>query len=418
MGTTTNNWLKRIFSVTTLTTVLTIVGTCIAIIQYTERNGGTFVAFLNGKEVTPPVKDTILVYLDKDSADLSQIGIFPQISNPSKYSLKDVLLTYKIVSGNAKVSFTDYFSVHRVANGSIATNNDKTLYSKTEMPEPFFYFVMKDQGEASIDLKATYKGVDKPFTFQADIYARKLYRADRDQRKKDIFSDAYDFAYYKKLSNVDLYILEGDKIESFRDVSFEKPHTDNATSVQPTRINCNNEVKTKEQVKANNEEIIRITKENQGTPWYMRIAAIILFVIFAFGLVSIVSMLSSQLIDEIELNDFFDTTKFNTTNIYIIVFLIILFSYLSFYYHLIIVNGADENFRVKFYGNLEINIKFLAGLVSSFLIFLLIKFGTDGLQKLFDFLSIKNETVEVFIGLIFILISFMITFFVYNAIPC
>jgi hypothetical protein len=424
MGTTTNNWLKRIFSVTTLTTVLTIVGTCIAIIQYTERNGGTFVAFLNGKEVTPPVKDTILVYLDKDSADLSQIGIFPQISNPSKYSLQDVLLTYKIVSGNANVSFTDYFSVHRVANGSIATNNDKTLYSKTEMPEPFFYFVMKDQGEASIDLKATYKGVDKPFTFQADIYARKLYRADRDQRKKDIFSDAYDFAYYKKLSNVDLYILEGDKIESFRDVSFEKPHTDNATSVRPTKINCNNEIKTIEQVKANNEEIIRITKENQGTPWYMYIAAISLLVISVFGFLSIFAMISFQLFDEKELNEIFNTTKLNTTKIYIIVFLIIFFSYLSFYYYVIIGNGADDNFRFKFIENSDTNIKFLAGLVSSFLIFLLIKFGIDGLQKLFDFISINFETVdidenvELIIAIIFMLISVMITFFVYKAIPC
>jgi len=236
MGATTNKWLKRIFSVTTLTTVLTIVGTCIAIIQYVESNGGSFVAFLNGKEVKPPVKNTILVYLDKDSADLSQIGIFPQISNPSKYSLQDVLLTYKIASENANVSFTDYFSVHRVANGSQVTNNDKTLYAKTDMPEPFYYFVMKDKGEASIDLKATYKGVEQPFTFQADVYARKLYRADREQRKKEIFNDAYEFANYKNLSDVDLYILEDDKIESFEDISLKKPHIDNTTSVQPTNI--------------------------------------------------------------------------------------------------------------------------------------------------------------------------------------
>lgn len=397
MGTTTNNWLKRIFSVTTLTTVLTIVGTCIAIIQYVESNGGSFVAFLNGKEVTPPVKNTILVYLDKDSADLSQIGIFPQISNPSKYSLQDILLTYKIASENTNVSFTDYFSVHRVANGSQVTNNDKTLYAKTDMPEPFYYFVMKDKGEASIDLKATYKGVEQPFTFQADVYARKLYRADREQRKKEIFNDAYEFANYKNLSDVDLYILEDDKIESFKDISLKKPYIENTISVQPTNIDSNNEIKTIEQVKTDNEKIIKTAKENQDTPWYMVAIQIILMLI---SILCGMALLFAVVI--------FEEEKPNNKTPYYIGFVVgPIITYLGFYYSFLL-NGDPIQ-------------KFVAGLINFILIILAMLSGFVLCRKIGKLLKIDSDSDNPIPYIIaFILIGCPVYFlcrYIYEIIP-
>jgi hypothetical protein len=399
MGTTTNNWLKRIFSVTTLTTVLTIVGTCIAIIQYVESNGGSFVAFLNGKEVTPPVKNTILVYLDKDSADLSQIGIFPQISNPSKYSLQDVLLTYKIASENANVSFTDYFSVHRVANGSQVTNNDKTLYAKTDMPEPFYYFVMKDKGEASIDLKATYKGVEQPFTFQADVYARKLYRADREQRKKEIFNDAYEFANYKNLSDVDLYILEDDKIESFKDISLKKPYIENTISVQPTNIDSNNEIKTIEQVKTDNAKIIKETKENQGTPWYMELVAVILMLItilclFALAFASFV---------------FADEKPEKNDRIPYYIFFIVgpILTYVGFYYSYLLIGDPILKFVAGFINYIIIISALICGLN------ILIKI--DGRQEL-DVFNPKSYFIAFIVVLVAAFIYFL-CLYIYDIVP-
>ena len=67
MGQKTNMWLKRIFSVSTLTTVATVVATCIAIIQYVESNGGTFVAFVNNEEAKPPIKNTIMAIIIIDT---------------------------------------------------------------------------------------------------------------------------------------------------------------------------------------------------------------------------------------------------------------------------------------------------------------------------------------------------------------
>jgi len=292
MGQKTNEWLKRIFSVSTLTTVATVVAACIAIIQYVESNGGTFIAFVNNEEAKPPIKNTILVYLDKDSADLSQLGIFPKITNPSKYSLQDVLLTYRIDSKSSNISYSDYFSVHRVANGDQVTNIDKTLYAKTDMPEPFYYFVIKDNGEASVDIRATYKGVDTPFTFQADLFARKLYIPEPEKRKDAIFDDAYNFASNKNLDKINLYILDNESVESFKEITLNKllegkntvrnqVTATNEESVSENQEGNKNtpEIKTVKQIEKENEEVIKASKESQGNPWYMYIVGGVLVII-------------------------------------------------------------------------------------------------------------------------------------------
>lgn len=311
MGKIANTWLKRIFSVSTLTTIATVVAACIAIIQYVESNGGAFVAFVNNEEAAPPIKNTILVYLDKDSADLSQIGIFPKITNPSKYSLQDVLLTYKINSKSANISYTDYFSVHRVANGEQVTNNDKTLYAKTDMPEPFYYFIVKNHGEAAIDIRATYKGVDEPFTYQADIFARKLYDADYENRKKAIFEDASHFASTQQFSKVDLIILDNEKVETFRDISLNElsenskptlPQVDRSNDItnpeQQVTSDNKPEIKTVNEIKAKNEELIKTTKDNQGTPWYMYVVGAIFIILFIISLSA--NIFAGVLFDESE----------------------------------------------------------------------------------------------------------------------
>lgn len=302
MGQKTNMWLKRIFSVSTLTTVATVVATCIAIIQYVESNGGTFVAFVNNEEAKPPIKKTILVYLDKDSADLSQLGIFPKITNPSKYSLQDVMLTYRIDSKSSNIYYSDYFSIHRVAKGEQVTNIDKTLYAKTDMPEPFYYFIIKDNGEATIDIRATYKGVDDPFAFQADVFARRLNLIDYDKRKQAIFNDASILASNKNLNNVDLYILDNENVETFRDLPLSKMSERSAVTqnqivkqkdaISPAHreiIERNSEVKTVKQIETEKEETVTASKESQGNPWFMYIVGGILFLVQGICFIGVIA---------------------------------------------------------------------------------------------------------------------------------
>lgn len=387
MGNKTNQWLKKIFSVTTLTTIATIVGACIAIVQYVEGNGGTFLAFVNNEEATPPVNKTILVYLDKDSADLSQIGIFPQITNPSKYSLQDVLLNYKIESNSADISYTDYFSVHRLASGFEVTNVDKTLYAKTDMPEPFFYFIMKDNGQANIDIRATYKGVDEPFTFKADVYSKKIYVEDQSLRRQLIFDDARLFFANSQINNVDVFILFNDKVESYENMTHGRLDTLSHDVGQATSV------KEIDQINTEKKALSASAQEDETMPWYMYVLVVILclalLVIFFIGILLCV------------LNETKDIgyAKFVLGSI-----LSIFVSYVCFYY---IYRILDPD--------LELN--FIAGLLYIFLFAVMVLLIRWVSKIIINYLSINNsesakEWVYIIVGGIFCILYTVILMFI------
>lgn len=267
MKRTTNDWLSRIFSVTTLTTIATVVGACIAVIGYVQNNGGDFVAFINSKVVQPPIERNILVYIDKDSADLSQIGLFPQITNPSKYSLQDVLVTYRIDTHSANVAYSDYYSVHRLSKGEQADNIDKTLYSRSDMPEPFYSFVMKDSSNASINIRATYRGVDQPFTYNAIIYSKKYSIDGNVNLKQYIYDDAVLFSKRNQLHVTDLYVLKNDSIYLLADFS-----TSNASAKSE-------EIKSTYQISEDKKENSFSAQKQQSNSWYINVVGCILCLI-------------------------------------------------------------------------------------------------------------------------------------------
>ena len=279
MKVTTNDWLSRIFSVTTLVSIATIVSACIAVIGYVQNNGGDFVAFINSKEVQPPIERNILVYIDKDSADLSQIGLFPQITNPSKYSLQDVLVTYRIDTHSAHVAYSDYYSVHRLSRGEQADNIDKTLYSRSDMPEPFYSFVMKDSCSASINIRATYRGVDQPFTYNARIYS-KQYSIDKNENfKKYIYDDAVLFSKRNQLDVSDLYVLKNDSIYLLADFSISDASAKSE------------EVKSTNQISEDKIENSISVQKQQSNSWYINVVGCILcLIIFICAIPSLIGI--------------------------------------------------------------------------------------------------------------------------------
>jgi len=384
MGKTINSWLKRIFSVTTLTTIATLVGACIAIIQYVEANGGTFIAFVNNKEVTPPVNRTVLVYLDKDSADLSQIGIFPQITNPSKYALQDVLLTYKIESNSTNVSFTDYFSVHRLAQGDEVTNLDKTLYAKTDMPEPFYYFIMSDRGQALINIRATYKGVEEPFTFQAKVYANKLFLNDKEERTRAIFNDAQHFVTQNNINSVDLYILDSGNVETHENISADKMVIEDPYDSAGKQITASVS-KPIEQIVSEKKDVSKSAQEKEGTPWYMYIVGAVLFLITIAGFIALLFM--GVMIGEM--------TGFERVKAFMAAIILVVIVYVGVYYCLGIMDmrGKLDDFWSGF--------AYYCGMVGNFA---LITYFTSKTKK---YLSISDENSD-FIFAVYLFISVLI----------
>ncbi len=267
MKRTANDWLRRIFSVTTLVSISTVVSACIGVIVYVQNNGGDFVAFINSKEVQPPIERNILVYIDKDSADLSQIGLFPHITNPSKYSLQDVLVTYRIDTHSADVAYSDYYSVHRLSTGEQADNIDKTLYSKSDMPEPFYSFVVKDSSYASINIRATYRGVDQPFTYNARVFAIKYSIDSNEDLKRHVFEDAVLFSKRKQRDVTDLYVLKNDSVISLADFSISDASAKSE------------EVKSTNQISEDKIENSISVQKQQSNSWYINVVGCILCLI-------------------------------------------------------------------------------------------------------------------------------------------
>ena len=386
MGQKTNMWLKRIFSVSTLTTVATVVAACIAIIQYVESNGGKFVAFVNNEEAIPPIRNTILVYLDNDSVDLSQLGIFPTITNPSKCSLQDVLLTYRIDSKSSNISYSDYFSIHRVANGEQVTNIDKTLYAKTDMPEPFYYFVIRNNGEASIDIRATYKGVETPFTYHADLYAKKLNLNDSNTRKKAIFDDARNLASNKNLKTFDIFVIDNDKIETYRNIEISR-----MAAVESTPV-----IKTSKQIKSENQELIKDSQNKQKTPWFMYVVGGALLLVIFIGF-------TADLMIVISFMDYGINNRIKVSLGYLISTFIL---WIGLYYFFILFDSNPIQ-------------KFWAGLVSLYILALYFPFLFLCTYKISSYFSIREEN-ENWILLLLLPTFWPIIYlciYVYNSIP-
>ena len=274
MGNLATNWLKRIFSVTTITTIATVLAACIAVIEYVERNGGTFMAIVNNKEVKTPIARNILVFLDKDSVDISQIGLFPQITNPSKYALQDVLLNYKITPKLSNVSYSDLYALHSQKEGINATNIDKTLYAKSDMPNPFNYFIMKDKGQASVNLRATYRGVETPFVYTASIYAHKLYVENKEERERDVLKSSIQFCQRHNLKEIDIYVIDNENIQLFENISKDSIKVE--LSIIDQAIS---EAKSVEQLKADIRDLKEKAQKEAKTPWYLYLAYIVLMFI-------------------------------------------------------------------------------------------------------------------------------------------
>lgn len=336
-------WLKRIFRVSSLTAIATIIGTSITIIEYVERNDGELVAFVNNTEATSPTNRNILIYMDEDSVDLSQIGILPTMTNPSKYSIQDILLTYKIDVNFTNVSYTDYYSIHRIAKGNQITNNDKTLYAKTTMPEPFYSFVMYDNGDASINLEATYKGIDEPFTYQAYIKTKKISKNDNNS-KSIIYADAYDYLTTNHIDTIDIFIQENNEVISLINISLNeiKRETQNEAKIDSNEEETS---KPKEytQIQSERDNLIKEAQKNYSAPWYMYIAAGVLF-IFLFLLLYIIILLFLWI-----KYDYKTTPKSERVFPLISFILIIIITYLPYYY-LCHIGNIINNHESTFFG--------------------------------------------------------------------
>ncbi len=320
-------WLKRIFNVTTISTLVAILGVCIPVAEYVEKHGGKFVAFVNNKEAASHINRNVLIYMDQDSVDLSQMGIVPTMTNPTKYPVQDMLLMYEIEARSSKIIYADYYSVHQTVSGTQITNNDKTLYAKSTVPRPFYKFVMYGDGEVSINLQVTYRGVNEPFTYHTFVKANKI------SDEQLIYKNAYDFITANQIDTVDLYIFKDSAFVPLLNYSAEK--INKATDT----VNDEREILPADFQKENDEKIKEV-QEKESVAWYIVVISIVLFILAFFGI-----YYTSLLIDFL----FSERKKMSKIEYGVAIFFFMLFFFGTYlllyyaYYILHIINEASVN---------------------------------------------------------------------------
>ena len=332
-------WLRKIFNIQTLATIIGIVGGCIGVLEYVENNEGTVVALVNNKESSSPTERNVLVYLDQETLDLKQLNLLPQILNPSKYTVKDIYVKYAIKSNNANIDYTDYYTIHRVADKTELDIKDKTLYAQTELPEAFNAIILKNNSSIEISMRTTYQGAEQPYEYEARIAAKKIWHNNDAQRKQRILADAYQYASNKALNFVDIYIMKGEFANIMTNVSIQQLQAFNTVDTQQTSPQVQTPAKTESQAKSvstirkESKDTIQNIKNESSTPWYVWLIGIILFLIlFVAG----VGMMFGFMVA-------FDKTKpqNNRVRAFLTGFVALIIVYLCEYFFFICINNTE-----------------------------------------------------------------------------
>ena len=254
---------------------------------YIEKHGGRFLATVNDKEIISPMNRTILVYMDKDSVDLLMVeDVFPRISNPGRFPLSDVLLKYTVEADSSNIIYSDYYTVR---NTNDITLDNNRLFSKQKVPIPMRLFVMKANGQASIDLEVTYWGIKDPFVYQSKIFTKRIIEKENLSREGSVFIDAdVFFSKNKDFDKIDLYILYNDSIAAFQ--NFTKDSVYRRYSYNHGRIGGYGA--------AHNAALSDESKNTitESVSWPLYVIAGIFLVLFIIGFALLVSMTISNMI--------------------------------------------------------------------------------------------------------------------------
>lgn len=265
-----------------ITAILTFIGIIMPIFVR-----GRFVATVNGNLVASSDR-TCLVYIDKDSVDISSVGVFPRISNPNRYSLNDVNLTYYVYTDSlSKISYRNDYVTQELLDCIEVNNADKTIYAKSEKPGPFRYFYVKDNGVDSIRLIATHNRVKDPLLFRSKIYTKKMYYEDETNRKRNVFSNANWFLQTNEVDVADIYIFNNDSVAVFENLTQDSIHQ---IALSYSRRGGYRAVKK-------NNTITDGFERWERNPWYMNALGLLVYFIGCIAVVILFAELKKHPID-------------------------------------------------------------------------------------------------------------------------
>lgn len=163
-------WLRRIFSLQSLTVLGTVVSILIAFQQFRRDTGGQLDVSYNTQKIGNNETRDIVIFSDRK--ELSVSDLCPKFINSDKYTLKDFNLKHTVMSDGVQIYNSDFYISYSVSpNTQVLKYYEDALPPHQATEQPLQYLSLKgDYGFCSLKSVATWDGANKPFEFAVNIY--------------------------------------------------------------------------------------------------------------------------------------------------------------------------------------------------------------------------------------------------------
>lgn len=158
-----NDWLKKIFSVGSLSLIIAIIGTIIAYKSLMADAGGTLSAIS-----TPEAQSiaehprTVIAYNDQSVPVLNDY--MPELKNTSENTLRDFVLYFTFRGDGFSVEPTGFYDLKATPHSQTLTHSDERLGAGLSAQPPLQALTIDGDGRADIDVRVTasFSGASEP----------------------------------------------------------------------------------------------------------------------------------------------------------------------------------------------------------------------------------------------------------------
>lgn len=166
---TTNSWLKKIFSVGTLSLVVAVVGLYISYKTLMVDAGGELKISYTDFATELSENGISTVIINENSAECIN-DLLPRFTNPSNYALKDFYLHYDFSGGQYDIAPTGFYDIAEGRNVLTLSLKNTVLPAGATVPEPIRKFSLKGSAERTtmnFTVGASFNGCSAPFNREA-----------------------------------------------------------------------------------------------------------------------------------------------------------------------------------------------------------------------------------------------------------
>ncbi len=170
-------WMKRIFSLQVLGTLVSLVGLYFAAQQFTREKGGHLTATYDSRPVANGSTKELFVCTQQPGTDVGTLLPELRFANPTAYSIRDFALQYDIEAQGVRFRSTDFYKALASLSLTSLRYYENTLYAYSSIEPPFVSLLAETpDSECRLRIRATYDGAKKPFEHRMNIRIRQIDR--------------------------------------------------------------------------------------------------------------------------------------------------------------------------------------------------------------------------------------------------